>query len=115
MPTTATATRSRRVYAPKGAVGKKLERARQLTNQIAELKAELEPLREAILQHLIERDLDNISCGDFEALRKSRANWSYTPKTEREMLALRNLQKWEQQRGDATNTPTIYLQMGAKR
>ena len=111
---TTTAIRKRRTYAVTGVVGRKLQRAQELTLQIAKLKEELEPLRDDILQHLISRDLAFIEAGSFTAIRKVRHKWEYTASTEREMLALRNLQKWEQQQGTATDTPTTYLQLSSK-
>ena len=111
---TSTAIRKRRTYAVTGVVGKKLQRAQELTLQIAKLKEELDPLRDDILQHLIDRDLAFIESGSFTAIRKVRHKWEYSASTEREMLALRNLQKWEQQQGTATDTPTTYLQLSSK-
>ena len=90
-----------------------LTRARELQEQINKLKAELDPLREQLLQHLITKDLDHIESGDYRALRKVRHNWDYSPHTQREMLALRNTQKYEQREGLATDNPTIYLQLGS--
>ena len=111
---TTTAIRKRRTYAVTGVVGRKLQRAQELTLQIAKLKEELEPLREEILQHLITKDLAFIEAGDFSAIRKLRHKWQYSDATEREMMKLRNDQKWEQQQGIATDTPTTYLQLSSK-
>ena len=96
-----------------GVIGRKLRRAEQLTAEIARLKEELDPIRDDILQHLIS-DLAFIEAGSFSAIRKVRHKWEYTASTEREMMALRNLQKWEQQQGTATDTPTTYLQLSSK-
>ena len=111
---TQTTIRKRRTYSVTGVIGRKLRRAEELTIEIARLKEELEPLREDILQHLVDRDLAFIEAGSFTAIRKTRHKWEYTASTEREMLALRNLQKWEQQQGTATDTPTTYLQLSSK-
>lgn len=111
---TQTTIRKRRTYSVTGVIGRKLRRAEELTTEIARLKEELEPLREDILQHLVDRDLAFIEAGSFSAIRKLRHKWEYTASTEREMLALRNLQKWEQQQGTATDTPTTYLQLSSK-
>ena len=112
---TTTTVRKRRTYVSTGAIGKKLQRAQELTIQIAKLKEELEPIRDQILDHLQSKKLAHIESGDFTALRKERAKWTYSAKTEREMLKLRNDQKWEQQEGIATNEPTVYLQLQGKR
>ena len=111
---TQTAIRKRRTYTVTGVIGRKLRRAEQLTAEIARLKEELDPIRDEILQHLIDRDLAFIEAGSFTATRKVRHKWQYTASTEREMLALRNLQQWEQQQGTATDTPTTYLQLSSK-
>ena len=111
---TTTAIRKRRTYAVTGVVGKKLQRAQELTLQIARLKEELEPLRDDILQHLIDRDLAFIEAGSFSAIRKVRHKWEYSASTEREMMKLRNDQKWEVQQGIAIDTPTTYLQLSSK-
>ena len=111
---TTTTVRKRRTYVPTGSIGKKLQRAQELTLQIACLKEELDPLRDEILKHLITKDLAFIESGDFTAIRKERAKWEYSAKTEREMMKLRNDQKWEQQQGIATNDPTVYLQLKGK-
>lgn len=112
---TQTAIRKRRTYAVTGVVGSKLQRAQDLTLQIARLQEELEPLRDAILQHLVSKDLGFIESGDFSAIRKTRHKWTYSEATEREMLKLRNDQKWEQQQGTATDNPTTYLQLSTKK
>ena len=111
---TSTAIRKRRTYSVTGVVGRKLQRAQDLTLQIAKLKEELEPLRDEILQHLIGKDLAFIEAGDFKAIRKIRHKWEYSAATQREMLKLSNDQKWEQQQGIAIDTPTTYLQLSSK-
>ena len=111
---TSTAIRKRRTYAVTGVVGRKLQRAQELTLQIAKLKEELDPLRDEILQHLITKDLAFAEAGDFKAIRKVRHKWEYSAATQREMLKLSNDQKWEQQQGIATDTPTTYLQLSSK-
>ena len=106
-----TPSRTKRTYKVRGFIGRKLSRAAELKRQIDELQAELDPLRDDILSFLNDRDLDNVDVEDFRALRKVRHKWTYTASTEREMAALRNLQKWEQQQGDAVDHPTVYLQL----
>lgn len=111
---TQTATRKRRTYSESGVIGRKLRRAEQLTTEIARLKEELDPLRDEILQHLIDKDLAFIESGNFSAIRKQRHKWEYSANTEREMMKLRNDQKWEQQQGIAIDSPTTYLQLSSK-
>ena len=109
-----TTTRIKRTYKVRGFIGRKLARAAELQREIAELQAKLDPLRDDILAFLNERNLDNVDVEDFRAIRKVRHKWTYTASTEREMAALRNLQKWEQQQGEAVDHPTVYLQLSSK-
>ena len=108
-PMTQTAIRKRRTYAVTGVVGRSPTRPRP-TLQIAKLKED--ESRDEILQHLITKDLA-IEAGDFKAIRKVRHK-EYSAATQREMLKLSNDQKWEQQQGIATDTPTTYLQLSSK-
>lgn len=102
-------TRITRSYAPSGAVGRHLAAAQALQLEIDALTAKLSIHREWLFDHMERRNLDRLELNNFQAVRKSRANWAYTPSTEREMLALRTTQKWEQQQGCATNNPTRYI------
>ena len=111
---TQTTIRKRRTYTVTGALGRKLRRAEQLTAEIARLKEELDPLREEILDHMIKQDLAVCEAGQLTAIRKHRHKWEYSPHCQNEMLALRNLQQWEQQQGTAIDTPTTYLQLTSK-
>lgn len=109
---TATATapvRVARAYATTGHVGRHLAAAQALQLEIDRLKAKQEVHRTWLLNHMLAKNLDRLELNTFQAVRKSRANWSYTPSTEREMLALRTTQKWEQTKGLATNAPTRYI------
>ena len=109
-------TRKVRAYATNGKVGKMLDRARDLQNQIAALKDQLDPIREQLLAHCNDKNLDNLTTeGGFQCLRKVRHNWDYSAETEREMLKVRNSQKWEQQQGIASDRPTFYIQLGDKK
>jgi len=102
-----------RVYTPTGSVGRKLQRAADLQARIALLDAELRSLRDEILEHMNAKGLDRMEVGDFRATRKTRHAWSYSPSTEREALALRQLQKWEQAQGIATDNPTIHVALSS--
>lgn len=111
---TQTLIRKRRDYAVTGQVGQHLSRAQALQAEIARLTADLSIEREWLLDHMVSKNLDNMVVGEFQAIRKVRHKWEYSESTEREMLALRNLQKWEQQQGTAIDTPTTYLQLCSK-
>ena len=98
-----------RTYAPTGPMGKLLQRAADLQGRIQLLEAELKEHRTEILDHMQDKGLDRLEVGDFRATRKTRNSWEYTPETDREMLRLAQMQKWEQSQGLATNNPTIHV------
>ena len=101
--------RKRRTYVPTGEVGEHLAAAAALITQIKALEAQLEPHREFLLNHLKSRDLSLVTQGQVQAHRKVRHKWTYSPSTERDALALRQLQKWEQAQGIAQDDPTVYV------
>lgn len=101
--------RKRRTYVPTGEVGTALAKAAELVAQIKDLEEELKPHREFLLAHLQSRDLTMVTQGHIQAQRKVRHSWTYSPSTEREALALRQLQKWEQSQGIAQDNPTVYV------
>ena len=113
-PSTAPTVRRRRTYVPTGDVGRHLAAAQRLQAQIAELQAELDTHRDWCLAHLQARDLARIEDGSgFMALLKTRHKYTYSEATEREALALRAAQKWEQSMGIAVDSPTIYVQFSS--
>lgn len=109
--TQATRTRPRRLreYTPTGKIGTLLSRAGVLQHQIKQLQAELDAMRPVLLDHLNKINLDRIEFGDIAVLRKVRHDWTYTPATAREQLALRQLQHFEQQQGLAIDSPKTYI------
>ena len=105
--------RRKRAYTPSGDVGQHLARARSLQLQIQELQAQYDTERAWLLEHMQSRHLTNVALGDICCVLKTRARWTYSPDTEREMQALQVTQKWEQSRGIATNTPSFYVALTA--
>lgn len=101
--------RKRRTYVPTGEVGTVLAKASEILSQIKTLEEELEPHRKFLLAHLQSRDLTMVTQGHIQAHRKVRHKWTYSPATEREALALRNLQQMEQREGIAIDNPTVYV------
>lgn len=101
--------RKRRAYVPTGEVGTHLAAAAALVTQIKALEKELEPHRKFLLNHLQSRDLTMVTQGHVQAHRKVRHSWTYSPSTERDALALRQTQKWEQSKGIAKDDPTVYV------
>jgi hypothetical protein len=106
---TTSSIRRERAYSPKGHVGYHMNQAARLKAQIDALEAKLSRHRMWLLNHALKVEVDNIRQGDCLALLKTRHNWSYSPETEREMLALRATQKWEQTHGIAADKPTQYI------
>lgn len=103
-----------RTYTPVGPVGARLQAAAQLQRSIAELEAQLAEHREWFLAHLKKNRLDSLEAGDFSVGIRVRHNWKYSVMTENQMLALRNLQKSEQDSGVAGDTPTVYVAFNFK-
>lgn len=113
-PTTKPRVRRDRAYASTGDIGRRLAKAQALQLQIQQLTTELDSHRTWLLTHMQRHNLDHLELGDFTVTRKLRHNWSYSPETEREALALRTTQKWEQSQGLATDTPTVYIALSTK-
>lgn len=98
-----------RSYVPTGAVGQHLSAARSLQLQIQELTALYDKERTWLLQHMQDKALTNVALGDVKCVLKSRARWSYSLETQRDMEAMQITQKWEQSRGIASNDPSFYV------
>lgn len=111
--TSAVLTRGReltvRSYASNGIWGKKLQKAADIQARMQLLEAQLKDLRSEFLAHMGATGLDRLEIGDFRATRKVRHCWTYTPETERELLKLQQMQRWEQAQGLATDNPTHYV------
>lgn len=110
---TMTITRQRS-YAPTGAIGKRLARAKQLQLQIQQLEAELSSDREFLLAHMQRHQLDRITAEGFLVVRKARHNWSYSATCDHLALQLRQLQLDEQALGLATDRPKAYVSLVVK-
>ena len=107
--TTSTAPRRTRSYVSTGRIGRTLTKAAQIQTEIQRLKADLDDLRQPILQHMLRHKLDVIDIGSVEIIRKQRHNWTYSPETQREMNALVMLQRFEQEQKVATDTPKDFI------
>lgn len=104
--------RQSREYTETGLVGRCLRTANALSTEINRLNAQLSEIRLELLQHMTEKQLTTVTCGDLYCIRKSRHNWSYSVETEREMQKVRNSQKWEQAQEIAQDSPTTFIQLG---
>lgn len=95
--------------APVDPVERAITEAASLITRIKALEAELEPRRDFLLRHLQQHGLSMVAQGDVQVHRKVRHKWTYSSATERDALALRTAQKWEQSQGIATDDPTVYI------
>lgn len=111
--TAAVLTRGRQItvrsYASNGIWGRKLQKAADIQARMQLLEAQLKELRSEFLAHMSATGLDRLEIGDFRATRKVRHCWTYTPETEREMLKVQQVQRWEQSQGTAQDKPTAYV------
>lgn len=110
---TARPAKRRRAYVPTGRVGTALSRARELQLEIKRLEAELTPIRGELLAHMQARGLTLLEVPGFNAVLKTRNNWTYSPSTQDAANALRVTQQWEQRRGIAQNDPTFYIALSS--
>ena len=107
--TTATPRRRQRTYKPTGEVGRRLAAIADLQKQLSKLQIQLDVHREHLLHHMITQKLDRIEFSGIVLIRRVRHNWTYSAPTEREAMALRQTQKWEQTHGLAEDRPTVYV------
>lgn len=103
-----------RDYSENGRIGAMLSQAAIYQAQIKELQAKLDAMRPVFKEHMLKTRLTTLRSGDTVVLLKERAKWQYSPATEREMLALRQLQKFEQQHGVAVNNATLFVSIETK-
>ena len=96
-----------RDYTATGRVGQHMSRAQALKTEIDRLTAELSQERTWLLAHMESNALDQLNCGDFQVQRRLRHNWKYSPALEREMLRIKESQKWEISQGEALDRPTV--------
>lgn len=93
-------------------LGRHLAAAQKLQAKIQALQVQLDEHRAAMLEHMQSENVDILSLANgCSCIRKIRHNWTYSPECERDQLALRDLQKWEQKNGTATDNPTIYVSL----
>ena len=102
-----------RSYAPTGAIGKRLARAKALQQQIQQLEAQLSDDRQFLLAHMERRNLDRIETEGLLVVRKHRHNWSYSAVVDNMALQLRQLQLDEQALGVAQDRAKAYISLTA--
>lgn len=103
-----------RTYSPKGWIGRRLARAKELQLQIQQLEAELSGCRDVLLAHMQRQDLDRLEMPGFMAVRKHRHHWSYSAVCDNLALQLRQLQLDEQTLGVAQDRPKAYISLSTK-
>lgn len=95
---------------PAEVIERRLAQARALQNQIQVLEAQLDIERAWILEHMTTTGADRLTlCPEFYVSMRVRHNWTYSPETARDMLRLRQTQKWEQSEGIASDAPKRYI------
>jgi hypothetical protein len=104
---TASTIKREQHYSPRGEVGRHMSKAQGLKHQIDELTTELDSERSWLLNHMETKALDRIECGELQVQRRTYHKWTYSPALMREMLKIKNDQKWEQSHGEAMDSPTI--------
>lgn len=95
-------------------IERRMAAAADLQASIQRLETELLAHREWLLDYLRNSTERKATLGGFTASLRVRHNWEYSPRTAREMLALRNLQQHEQRAGIAVDTPTEYVALTFK-
>jgi hypothetical protein len=104
-------TRSRRKApaSPEAELRRRMARARDLQAQLAPIEDELADHRAWILRHLETTEATSVAYDGFTAYRRVRHNWDYSAELAREMLRIRESQKWEQTQGIAIDAPRPYV------
>lgn len=92
-----------------------MSRAQELKQQIDQLNSELSEERKWIFNHMESRGLDRMECGDFQVQRRVTHKWTYSPALEREMLKIKEEQKWEQSNGKAMDSAKASIAFVIKR
>ena len=108
-------TRREQQYSSRGQVGRHMSRAQELKQQIDQLNSELSEERKWIFNHMESRGLDRMECGDFQVQRRVTHKWTYSPALEREMLKIKEEQKWEQSNGKAMDSAKASIAFVIKR
>lgn len=112
--TTSRPRRRQRTYKPTGEVGRRLAAIADLQKQLSELQIQLDVHREHLLHHMNTQKLDRIEFNGIVLSRRVRHNWTYSAATERDAMALRQAQKWEQTQGLAEDRPTVYVALSVQ-
>lgn len=113
-PTTVRRKRVRRAGTTADELNTRLSAAAELQRQIQQLELQLQDHRAWLLAHLQASGDASVTLGTFTASLRSRANWSYSPRLQNEMLRIRNEQQLEQRSGTAVNSPTAYVALTFK-
>lgn len=104
-----------RTYKPQGQLGKRVAEAMRIKLEIDRLQAELDAHKKVILDFVNTKGISRVDVGDFQVQRKVRHNWTYSVKTQNEMLKLSQLQRFEQASGTAADNPTVYVAFSLNR
>lgn len=88
-------------------IGQLIQTAAAKQVEYKRLEQELKDFRKTLTNYIQDKELDQVTCGDFLISKVTRANWTYSNKLSLEMQRIEIDKKWEQKNGDASNTPSV--------
>ena len=88
-------------------IGQLIQSAAAKQVEYKRLEQELKDFRKTLTNYIQDKELDQVTCGDFLISKVTRANWTYSNKLSLEMQRIEIDKKWEQKNGDASNTPSV--------
>ena len=88
-------------------IGQLIQAAAAKQVEYKRLEQELKDFRKTLTNYIQDKELDQVTCGDFLISKVTRANWTYSNKLSLEMQRIEIDKKWEQKNGDASNTPSV--------
>lgn len=88
-------------------IGQLIQSAAAKQVEYKRLEQELKDFRKTLTNYIQDKELDQVTCGDFLISKVTRANWTYSNKLSLEMQRIEIDKKWEQKNGDASNAPSV--------
>ena len=86
-----------------------VEVLRELQRQAAELKAQIDQIKQELLPRMSKGEKFYTEDKAFVVSLRERSNWTYSQELQKDILYLEAEKKSEQQNGTATNNPTQYV------
>ena len=88
-------------------IGQLIQSAAAKQVEYKRLEQELKDFRKTLTNYIQDKELDQVTCGDFLISKVTKNNWTYSNKLSLEMQRIEIDKKWEQKNGDASNTPSV--------